>query len=132
MIGLDTNILIRYLTQDDPIQSPKATRLLERTLTLEEPGYLSLASVLEIAWVLGSIYRQSSEELAKTIERLLQIETLIIQNEKEVHEAMLVLKSNQGSFNDALIGALGAWAGCDSTLTFDKKASRLPGFELIR
>jgi predicted nucleic-acid-binding protein len=131
MIGLDTNILVRYLAQDDPIQSPKATRILERTFTPEKPGFLSLASVLETAWVLENIYGLSNLKLAEAIERLLQIEALLIQNEKEVHTAMFVLKTGQGSFDDALIGALGAWADCTSTLTFDKKASRLQGFELI-
>jgi predicted nucleic-acid-binding protein len=132
MIGLDTNILVRYLTQDDPIQSPKATRILERTFTPERPGFLSLASILETAWVLENIYGLSNLKLAETMERLLQIEDLLIQNEKEVHAAMLTLRTGQGSFDDALIGALGTWAGCDFTLTFDKKASRLQGFELIR
>ncbi len=132
MIGLDTNILVRYLTQDDPIQSPKATRILERTFTPDAPGFLSLASILETAWVLENIYGLSNLKLAEAIERMLQIEALAIQNEKEVFGAMFILKSNQGSFEDALIGALGAWAGCDFTLTFDKKASRLSGFELIQ
>ncbi len=131
MIGLDTNILVRYLTQDDPIQSPKATRILERTFTPEDPGFLSLASILETAWVLENIYGQSKLELAETIERLLQIEDLLIQNEEEVHTAMFALMTGMGSFADALIAALGTWAGCDSTLTFDKKASRLQGFELV-
>jgi predicted nucleic-acid-binding protein len=132
MIGLDTNILVRHIMQDDPLQSPKATRIIERHLLKQGPGFISLATMLETAWVLESVYRLSSRELAEAIERLLQIETLLIQNEKEVHTAMFVLKTGQGAFDDALIGALGTWAGCDSTLTFDKKASRLQGFELVQ
>jgi predicted nucleic-acid-binding protein len=131
MTGLDTNILVRHIMQDDPVQSPKAIRIIERQLAEQGPGFVSLATILETAWVLESVYRLSTHELAEAIERLLQIETLLIQNEKEVHAAMFILKANQGSFEDALIGALGRWAGCDSTLTFDKKASRLPGFKLV-
>ena len=132
MIGLDTNVLIRHIMQDDPLQSPKATRIIERQLSKEDPGFISLATILETAWVLESSFRLSPHELAAAIERMLQIETLTIQNEHEVSAAVKVLKINQGAFDDALIGALGSWANCTHTLTFDKKASRLPGFELIR
>ena len=133
MIGLDTNILVRHIMQDDPLQSPKATRIIERQLSQENLGFVSLATILETAWVLESSFRLSNQRVAQqAIERMLQIETLTIQNEKEVHAAMLVLKTGQGSFDDALIGALGTWTGCTHTLTFDKKAFRLPGFELIR
>lgn len=131
MIGLDTNILVRYIMQDDPLQSPKATRIIERRLTEKDLGFISLAALLETAWVLENIYGLSEQELAQAIETILQIKTFVVQNEKEVHFAMLALKSGQGSFAGALIAALGTWAGCASTLTFDKKASRLQGFELI-
>jgi predicted nucleic-acid-binding protein len=131
MIGLDTNILVRHIMQDDPLQSPKATRIIERYLTEEGPGFISLATMLETVWVLENIYGLSEQELAQAIETILQIKTFVVQNEKEVHTAMLALKTRQGSFDDALIGSLGTWAGCDWTLTFDKKASRLQGFKLI-
>jgi predicted nucleic-acid-binding protein len=131
MIGLDTNILLRFLTQDDALQSPKATEIIERKLTLIDPGFVSLATVFETAWVLAKIYKQSDLQVAEALKRLLQMETLVIQNEQEVYTAMTVLKTGKGSFSDALVGALGTWAGCISTLTFDRKASRLPGFELI-
>jgi predicted nucleic-acid-binding protein len=131
MIGLDTNVLVRHIMQDDPLQSPKATRIIERLLTEEDPGFISLATMLESAWVLENIYGLSTQELAQAIETVLQIETFVVQNEKEVHAAMLALKTGHGSFDNALIAALGLWAGCTSTLTFDRKASRLQGFKLI-
>jgi predicted nucleic-acid-binding protein len=55
MIGLDTNVVLRYLVQDDPAQSPKATEIVERRLTKEDPGFVSLVCILEIVWVLGSL-----------------------------------------------------------------------------
>ena len=131
MNGLDTSILIRYLTQDDPIQSPKATEIIERRFTRESPGFISLITMAEIVWVLGSVYALADREIADTVERMLQADTLVVQNEQQVYTALVALRRGWGAFADALIAALGAWAGCDSTLTFDKKALRLAGFELL-
>jgi predicted nucleic-acid-binding protein len=130
MNGLDTNILIHYFTQDDPIQSPKATEIIERRFTRENPGFISLVTMAEIVWVLGSVYALADGEIADTVERMLQADTLVVQNEQQVFTAMISLRRGWGAFADALIGALGAWAGCESTLTFDKKALRLAGFEV--
>ncbi|MGD1106536.1 MAG: type II toxin-antitoxin system VapC family toxin [Terracidiphilus sp.] len=131
MHGLDTNVLVRYLTQDDPVQSRKATEIVERRLTAERPGFISLVTMVETVWVLESVYGLSDKQVASTVERMLQTDTLIIQNEQQVFTAMVTLRRGWGAFADALIGALGAWAGCDSTLTFDKKAGRLAGFEIV-
>jgi predicted nucleic-acid-binding protein len=131
MHGLDTNILLRYLTQDDPVQARKATEIIERRLTPERPGVISLVTVVETVWVLGSVYGLTDRAVANTVERMLQADTLIIQNEQQVYTATMALRRGWGAFADALIGALGAWAGCDSTLTFDKKAGRLAGFEVV-
>lgn len=131
MTGLDTNVLIRYLTQDDPIQSPKATGILERQLNQREPGFVNLVTVVETVWVLGSVYGLSDQEIADTVERMLQADTLVIQNEQQVFFAMTALRTGRGTFADALIGAVDTWAGCGRTLTFDKGALRLGNFELI-
>jgi predicted nucleic-acid-binding protein len=131
MIGLDTNILIRYLTQDDPIQSVKANEILERRLTRTNPGFVSVVVMVEAVWVLDRAYGLTGQEIATAVERLLQVEVLVIDNEQEVFTAMLALKQRQGTFADALIAELGARAGCTRTLTFDQKAVRLPGFELV-
>jgi predicted nucleic-acid-binding protein len=130
MIGLDTNILVRHLTQDDPIQSPKATEIIERRLTEENPGFISTVAMVETVWVLDSVYGLTIEETAAAVERTLQIDVLVVEHEQEVFAAMIALKLGQGSFADAVIAALGAKAGCMSTLTFDLGALRLPGFEL--
>ena len=131
MNGLDTNILIRYLTQDDPVQSPKATKIIEQRFTRERPGFVSLVTMAEVVWVLGSVYALADGEIADTVvERMLQADTLVVQNEQQVFTAMISLRRGWGAFADALIGALGVWAGCESTLTFDKKALRLAGFEV--
>ena len=131
MIGLDTNILVRYLAQDDPLQSPKATELIERQLTADNPAFVSLVAMVETAWVLERAYGLSDRAIAAAIERMLQAEVLVVENEQEVFTAMIALKERRGSFADALIGALGDKAGCARTLTFDRQALRLAGFELL-
>jgi predicted nucleic-acid-binding protein len=131
MIGLDTNLLLRYLAQDDPTQSARATEIVERNLTEEEPGFVSLVSILEVVWVLKSLYKRSRQEIADDIEMLLAADTLEVQNEQEVYTAVVALRNGTGTFEDALIGALGIWRGCSATLTFDEDAAkRLHGFQL--
>jgi len=131
MIGLDTNILVRYLTQDDPVQSAQATEILELRLTPKNPGVVSLVAIVETVWVLDRAYGLTAQEIATAVERLLQVEVLTLENEQEVFTAMVALKQGRGSFADVLIAELGARAGCTRTLTFDQKAGRLPGFELV-
>lgn len=130
MIGLDTNILVRYLTQDDPIQSAKAREIVERRLTEEKPGFVSIVAMVETVWVLERAYGLRPQEIVGAVERMLQTDVLVVENEQEVFTAMIALKEGQGSFADAVIAELGARVGCSSTLTFDRKALRLPGFEL--
>jgi predicted nucleic-acid-binding protein len=130
MTGLDTNILVRYLTQDDPIQSRKATDIIERILSIENPGFVSVVTTAETVWALDRAYGFRSREIAAVIERMLQVEVLVIQHEQEVFAAMIALKQGRSSFADALIAELGAQAGCVHTLTFDQKALRFPRFRL--
>ena len=130
MIGLDTNVLLRYLVQDDPAQSFRATEIIERRLTRRDPGFVSLVSILEIVWVLGTLYKRSRLEIH--VEMILAADILEVQNEQEVYEAVVALRNGTGTFEDALIGGLGVWRGCSATLTFDQNAAkRLNGFQLI-
>ena len=131
MIGLDTNILVRYLAQDNPVQSPKARELIEQELTEENPGFLSVVVMAETVWVLDRAYGLADHAIAAAIERTLQADVLVVESEQEVFAAMIALNEGHGSFADALIGELGIRAGCSRTLSFDQKTSRLPGFELL-
>ena len=131
MIGFDTNVLLRYLVQDDPKQSSRATEIIER-LTEQEPGFVSLVTILEVVWVLKSLFKRSRQEIANDVEMLLAADTLEVQNEQEVYLAVVSLRNGIGTFEDALIGSLGTWRGCSATLTFDEDAAkRLHGFRLI-
>jgi predicted nucleic-acid-binding protein len=131
MIGLDTNVLVRYLAQDDPTQSAAATELFERRLSEQEPGFVSIVAVTETAWVLERAYGLSNRDIAAAIEGVLQTAVLVVESEQEVFGAMIALKEGTGSFADALIAALGEKAGCSHTVTFDRGARRIPGFELL-
>lgn len=130
MIGLDTNILIRYLTQDDAVQSKRAIEILERELTAAEPGFVSVVATVETVWVLERTYDFSEQEIAAAVESMLQADALLVENEREVFTAMIAMKEGRSSFADALIGESGVRAGCSYTLTFDRKAVRLPVFRL--
>ena len=130
MIGLDTNILIRYLTLDDPVQSAQAAEIIEQKLSAANPGFISVVTMAEMVWVLDRAYGFTDMEIADAIERVLQVEVLIVENQKEVVVATVALKLGRGAFADALIAELGVRAGCSHTLTFDKKALRLPAFKL--
>jgi predicted nucleic-acid-binding protein len=131
MIGLDTNVVVRYLTQDDPVQSQKASELIERGLTIENPGFVSVVAMVETAWVLERVYGLTAQEIAAAIERMLEVDVLVVENEQEVFTAMIAVKEGRSSFADALIGALGARVGCSHTVTFDQKALRLPAFKSL-
>jgi predicted nucleic-acid-binding protein len=130
MIGLDTNVLLRYLIQDDPVHSSTATMFMRR-FTVEEPGFVSVVALAELAWVLERTYRFSREEVATTVQRLLESGALIFESEPQVFAALALCEDGDGSLADALIGQLGLKAGCSRSVTFDEEASRLPGFELI-
>jgi predicted nucleic-acid-binding protein len=130
MKGLDISILIRYLTQDDPVQSLRANEIIDRDLSPEAPGFVSLLAIAEVASVLRSRYKATRQEIVTAIERILSSDSFQVQNEQQVCEAMIALRTGEGTFADALICALGAWAGCSSTLTFDG-SSQLPHFEVV-
>ncbi len=131
MIGIDTNILVRYLVQDNPEQTEIARGFMDDRLSLANPGYVSSVTLVETVWVLSRSYAFPDREIADALERLLQAETLMIENSKEAFTAAVALKAGQGKFADAFIGELAIAAGCDFTVTFDKKAARLPGFKLL-
>ena len=131
MIGVDANVLIRYLVQDDPLQSAQATEFFEQRLSLDETGFISTVVLAETAWVLQRSYRWNGPELASILERLLQADVLVIEHEQPVADAVRSLKRGAGSFADALIGALANKAGCSHTVTFDKGALRIAGFKPV-
>ena len=130
MIGLDTNVLVRYLAQDDPKQSPKATRLIE-ALTVDAPGYISLVSVVELVWVLTDCYASTKSELCEVLETLLRTKGLVVAHADTVWKALRLFKESKADFADCLIERSGSEAGCSHTTTFDRDAAKHCGMRLI-
>jgi predicted nucleic-acid-binding protein len=128
--GLDTNILVRLLVDDDAAQSAAAHRAVKR-FTEDQPGFISLVALAETVWVLDRVYGVPAGDVANAVENLLQMETFEVQNAEQVYLAVDAVKSGTGAFADVLIAALGQWAGCSTTITFDAKASRLNGFTRV-
>ena len=130
MIGLDTNVLVRYIMQDDERQSLMASRLTE-SLTTEEPGFVSIVSVIELGWVLGGAYGLDRQQLAQAFEALLRTKEVVIDRAENVWQALRVHQAGQADFVDALIERISAAAGCRQTMTFDRGAAKHAGMTLV-
>ena len=131
MIGLDTNVLVRYIMQDDAKKSLKATKLME-SLTVDEPGFVSLVSVFELGWVLSSSYDLDREQVARALELLLRTKTVVVDRADEVTKALRMFKASSADFADCLIERTAASAGCGRTMTFDVGAAKSSGMTLIQ
>jgi predicted nucleic-acid-binding protein len=131
MIGLDTNVIVRYLTQDDDEQALKATRVIENQLSAKEPGFITLITLVEVTWVLESCYDQGKQDILNVLHGLLTTKQLIVEKADSAYLAMKrCLGSPKADFSDALIAVLSEQAGCTKILTFDRKALSI-GMELI-
>jgi predicted nucleic-acid-binding protein len=131
MIGLDTNVLVRYIMQDDPRQSALATRLLE-SLSTESPGFVPLVSVVELAWVLSSAYELDRAQLVEAFEALLRTKEIVVDRAETVWKAVRVFQSGGADFADCLIERSASAAGCERTMTFDRGAANGCGMTLVR
>lgn len=131
MIGLDTNVVVRYLTQDDPKQSPIATRLMEKTLSTDNPGYISLVVLAEVVWVLVSLYSVERAGVAEVVSGLLMTEQLRVESAELVWRAKRRYETSKADLSDALIAECAVAAGCKRAVTFDRSAAATSGFELL-
>lgn len=131
MIGLDTNVLVRYIMQDDASQSPKAVKLIE-SLTVDAPGFVALVSVVELVWVLSTCYDLTRDQLVQTLELLLRTKEMVIDRTDQVLKAVRVFKATSADFADCLIERIGTGAGCSKIMTFDLGAAKTAGMTLIK
>lgn len=131
MIGLDANVLVRYLAQDDKNQSALASRLIERELTPENPGFVSLIVLVETVWVLESCYGSSRADIAAVLERLLRVKRLKIQDAETAWRALRQFVAGKADFSDCLIERFGYAHDCSHTATFDKNAAKFAGMQLL-
>ena len=132
MIGLDTDVVVRFLAQDDEVQSLIATRLIAR-LSRERPGFISSVVLAEITWVLSRAYKTSRDDIATAVEGLLRSAELIVENADAAYRALAMYQaSTSAEYADALIAQIAALAGASETVTFDRAAVAALGMRLLR
>ena len=130
MIALDTNVLVRYFSQDDPDQTTAALKLMD-SLTPERPGFISLVVLAELVWVLDFSFRVARSEIATTLETVLRSKELVIQDAEVAAQALRKFKDNNCDYADCLIERSAHMAGCDYVVTFDRKAAKGTGMKLL-
>jgi len=122
MIGLDTNILVRYVTQDHAAQSAAAVRVID-SLSSESPGFLSLVVIVELVCVLQFSYRFKKHEIEHVVDRLLRSKELVVERADIVSQALRKFRVSRAHFADCLIERCGRAGECQYVLTFDKDAA---------
>ena len=132
MIGIDTNVLVRYLTQDDAKQAALATKFIERSLSAENPGLVTLICLCEIVWVLAECYDADRKRIRAVIEGLLATKQIKVESADLVWKAVRAWDATAADFSDALIGEIVRASDGAKTVTFDRAAARLPTFELLQ
>ena len=128
MLGIDTNVLVRFLVRDDEAQFDKARKLIKREVAAGRRIFVSQLVLLETEWVLRSSYGLPKNLIIDTISRLLDTTDVRFEEEPVIEEALFIWKDTTADFADCLIGAQNRRLGCRATATFDVKASKLPGF----
>lgn len=124
MIGIDTNVLVRYIAQDDAAQSARATRLLEKECSPATPGFVGLIVLLELVWVSESCYNASRAEIAGMVRRILSIRQLVVEEAETAWKALRLFESSKADFADCLVERVATAAGCTAVMTFDKAAAK--------
>jgi predicted nucleic-acid-binding protein len=131
MICLDTNVLVRYIMQDDPRQSPKATRLIE-SLDADRPGFVTVVSVVELYWVLTACYGLAGHDVKQALEALLRAKQIVVDRADQVLRALRVFDDGKADFADCLIERIASSGGCTETVSFDAGAAKYAGMSLLR
>jgi predicted nucleic-acid-binding protein len=125
MIGLDTNVLVRYIVQDDPKQSQRANRLIEKAIANKEMIGISQITLCELIWVLETCYHTGKEKIIDVLKQLLGTQQICIEGESAVKIALQVFERCKSiDFSDCLIAHQNAANSCSFTYTFDKRAAK--------
>jgi len=128
MLGIDTNVLVRFLVQDDEAQFEKARKLIKREISAGRRVFVNQLVLMETEWVLRSRYSVSKNQIIEAISGLLDANDVQFEDEPAIEEAIFIWKESTADFADCLIGAKNRRLGCRATATFDLKASKLPSF----
>lgn len=128
MIGLDTNILLRYLVKDDRAQSEKATRFIASHCSSENPGFIDRIALCEMVWVLTRGHGYSRADIVRTVGQLVASRELLLEDEDLVTSALQAYRASNVDFSDLLMAKVNLARGCEATATFDRKAAKLDDF----
>ncbi|MDX2219368.1 MAG: type II toxin-antitoxin system VapC family toxin [Burkholderiales bacterium] len=131
MIGLDTNVLVRYFAQDDATQSAAANKVMAN-LSKDAPGFVSLVVLCELVWVLEDAYNVAKPQLIELLVSVLESDEFVIERKPVAWAALEQYRASGLDFSDAVISLCGLDAGCQHTLTFDRAASKARGFQLLK
>lgn len=124
MIGLDTNVLARYIVQDDPEQSAASVRLIESRCTPQSPGWIGVTALVELSWVLSTAYRYEKNVIVSVIRQLLRTTELKVEDSETAWNALREFESGGGEFADYLLSHRNHRNGCARTYAFDRRAAR--------
>lgn len=131
MTGIDTNVLLRFLVEDDPKQAEQASEFLEQSRIGGETVYVSSIVLCETVWVLRSAYGRLRPQILDFLDRLLGTDIFELEAEDAVRAAIQSCRTGKGDFADHLIGYLNLARGCRGTVTFDKDLRGAPGFTIL-
>jgi predicted nucleic-acid-binding protein len=131
MTGIDTNVLVRYITRDDPEQYRAAKSFLESDCTQEEPGYVNVIVLCELAWVLDGVHDATDEEWTEVLDQLLRTRQLQIERRDQVRLALGRYKQSAAGFPACLLSQLNQDEGCGETVTFDQDAGTMDGWRTL-
>jgi predicted nucleic-acid-binding protein len=131
MFGLDTNVLVRFLLQDDLKQAEHARRVIEEALAAGEPVAIGLLAILETEWVLRSCAKLHKKTVITTFRMLLEARDLRIEHEESLEHALYLYENNTADFADCLMATRYTRSGCSAMLTFDQKTATIPGVVLL-
>ena len=131
MIGLDTNILVRYLTQDDPDQARKAALEIEKGLAEGQQFFIADLVMCELVWVLETAYGYDRREIVPALENILRTRQFQFENKDLLWKCLADYRNKKGDFADHLIGNVGHKVGCRETLTFDSGSKNNPLFRVL-
>ena len=123
MIGLDTNVLVRYIAQDDRRQAAKAIHVIEEQCSEMRPGFVAVIVIAELVWVLESCYGSARAEIVAVLQRILRTKQLVVQDAETTWKAVRLFEASKADFADCLIERIGAAHECEYTSTFDKRAT---------
>jgi predicted nucleic-acid-binding protein len=127
VIGLDTNVLLRYIVIDDQDQSSRARKLIETQCSPESPGFINRIVLCECVWTLERSYGYERSRVTEAVKALIDARGLMFEDAAHIRAVLPAYEAGKANFADLLVASVNRASGCETTATFDRKAGRLDG-----